>query len=218
MGACCNVVQWWIRVNSRLFWVKGVFWSHRLSVCPYICLPVCCLTWCFGAPFSLRLLSSLSDTSCLLHRGTSKNMEEKVVYSHRQLPVLLWVHHSEYSSVYQIGSARCVFSMCIALTFTYFIFVQDKEPRGIIPLENLSIRVVEDKKPVSAAPFSGLFFWLRTVTSERGFTFYSTYFLSIKKGFLQCCPFRELTTEIISSEHGAALTFEAYLEINHTSR
>lgn len=29
--------------------------------------------------------------------------------------------------------------------------VQDKEPRGIIPLENLSIREVEDKKPVSTA-------------------------------------------------------------------
>lgn len=33
---------------------------------------------------------------------------------------------------------------------------QDKEPRGIIPLENLSIREVEDpRKPVSL-----LFFWI----------------------------------------------------------
>ncbi|KTF85272.1 hypothetical protein cypCar_00035970 [Cyprinus carpio] len=30
----------------------------------------------------------------------------------------------------------------------YFEYTTDKEPRGIIPLENLSIREVEDKKPV----------------------------------------------------------------------
>lgn len=31
-----------------------------------------------------------------------------------------------------------------------FFYLQDKEPRGIIPLENLSIREVEDpRKPVS---------------------------------------------------------------------
>ncbi|MEQ2233934.1 Cytohesin-1, partial [Ilyodon furcidens] len=29
----------------------------------------------------------------------------------------------------------------------YFEYTTDKEPRGIIPLENLSIREVEDKKP-----------------------------------------------------------------------
>lgn len=34
-------------------------------------------------------------------------------------------------------------------------FIQDKEPRGIIPLENLSIKEVEDKKPVSTAPPAG---------------------------------------------------------------
>ncbi|XP_055553105.1 cytohesin-1 isoform X2 [Falco biarmicus] len=37
----------------------------------------------------------------------------------------------------------------------YFEYTTDKEPRGIIPLENLSIREVEDsKKPVSAAAVS----------------------------------------------------------------
>lgn len=143
-----------------MFWVKRVFWSHHLSVCPYICLPVCCLIRCFGARFFLCLLLSISDTNCFLHRGTSKNMEEKVVHPHRQLSVLLWVHHSEYSSVYHIDGAQWIFPTCVALTFTYIIIVQDKEPRGIIPLENLSIREVEDKKPVSTAP--GLFFWLHT--------------------------------------------------------
>lgn len=36
------------------------------------------------------------------------------------------------------------------------MFEQDKEPRGIIPLENLSIKEVEDKKPVSTAPSAGV--------------------------------------------------------------
>lgn len=35
------------------------------------------------------------------------------------------------------------------------MFVQDKEPRGIIPLENLSVKEVEDKKPVSTALSAG---------------------------------------------------------------
>lgn len=40
------------------------------------------------------------------------------------------------------------------LCFSYSVwFLQDKEPRGIIPLENLSIREVEDKKPVSPVSF-----------------------------------------------------------------
>lgn len=156
-----RVVQWWIRVNGRVFWVKGVLWSRHLSVCPYICLPVCCSTWCFGARFSLSLslflLLSLSDAGCLLHRGTSKNLEETVVHPHRQLSVLLWVHHSEYSSVSQSQWSRSclLFSSCSLCAFTYVTFVQDKEPRGIIPLENLSIKEVEDKKPVSAAPSTG---------------------------------------------------------------
>lgn len=40
----------------------------------------------------------------------------------------------------------------------YFEYTTDKEPRGIIPLENLSIRELEDsKKPVSvgARPLGG---------------------------------------------------------------
>ena len=45
------------------------------------------------------------------------------------------------------------------LLFSYVcvhnVSLQDKEPRGIIPLENLSIREVEDKKPVRTAPSGG---------------------------------------------------------------
>lgn len=48
-----------------------------------------------------------------------------------------------------------LFPMC--RTKSFFMFVQDKEPRGIIPLENLSIKEVEDKKPVSTAPSTGVF-------------------------------------------------------------
>lgn len=77
-------------------------------------------------------------------------MEEEVVHPHRQLSVLLRVHHSEYSCV----SVR-VPSFAVVAQCSHFIFVQDKEPRGIIPLENLSIKEVEDKKPVRTAPSSG---------------------------------------------------------------
>lgn len=44
----------------------------------------------------------------------------------------------------------------VCSTNLLFVFVQDKEPRGIIPLENLSIKEVEDKKPVSTAPSTGV--------------------------------------------------------------
>lgn len=47
--------------------------------------------------------------------------------------------------------------LCHFVNFCVCVFVQDKEPRGIIPLENLSIREVEDKKPVSIAPSTGSF-------------------------------------------------------------
>lgn len=79
----CRVNKWcgdgehmlwrWIRVNSGVLWIKGVLRSHHLSVCSYICLPVCCSTRCFGARFSFHifLLPSLSDACCLLRRGTS---------------------------------------------------------------------------------------------------------------------------------------------------
>lgn len=41
------------------------------------------------------------------------------------------------------------------LKYVYFLF-KDKEPRGIIPLENLSIREVDDsKKPVNSLSLSG---------------------------------------------------------------
>lgn len=56
VGAWCNVMQW---VNSRVLWVKGVLRSRHLSVCPYICLPVCCsnpVLWC--SPLSLSLALS----------------------------------------------------------------------------------------------------------------------------------------------------------------
>lgn len=46
---------------------------------------------------------------------------------------------------------------------------QDKEPRGIIPLENLSIREVEDsKKPVSAAGRVGAAGWVQLFTERDG--------------------------------------------------
>lgn len=71
VGAWCNVVQW---VNSRVLWVKGVLWSRHLSVCPYICLPVCCSTRCFGA--RLFLSHSLSPVEPLLHWTFAPQGEE----------------------------------------------------------------------------------------------------------------------------------------------
>lgn len=49
------MLQRWIGVNSRA-WVKEFFGAVIcLSARPYICLPVCCLTRCFGAHPSLCL-------------------------------------------------------------------------------------------------------------------------------------------------------------------
>lgn len=38
-------------------------------------------------------------TVVLFDRGTSENLEAEVVHSHRQLSLLLWIHHSEYDCV-----------------------------------------------------------------------------------------------------------------------
>lgn len=78
-------------------------------------------------------------------------MEEEVVYPDRQLLVLLPVHHREFKTsivkkplppgghmgkLHQIVSAH----------------LQDKDPIGIIPLEDLCVRALQDAgKPVPAA-------------------------------------------------------------------
>lgn len=73
--------------------------SRHLSVCPYICLSVCrCSLWFLGVRFSSPLWLSCSDASSVLRRRTGQNLEEEVVHPHRQLPLLLRVHHGEYRS------------------------------------------------------------------------------------------------------------------------
>ncbi|KAF3846302.1 hypothetical protein F7725_003380 [Dissostichus mawsoni] len=65
------------------------------------------------------------------------------------------LYYFEYTTVSTISFSVTVKTVlplfllfpCAALSLTEFLFVQDKEPRGIIPLENLSIKEVEDKKP-----------------------------------------------------------------------
>lgn len=66
------------------------------------------------------------------------------------LSTLQWV---QFASTRRSLWSCC--SLCSAQSHI-FVCVQDKEPRGIIPLENLSIKEVEDKKPVSTAPSTGL--------------------------------------------------------------
>lgn len=125
--------------------------SRRAIIClSAIHLSVCrCLIWSLGAPFSPLLWPSCSDACSLLRRRTGQNLEEEVVHPHRQLPLLLRVHHGECcSGCHGNRATPPALSRC-------FVFVQDKEPRGIIPLENLSVKEVEDKKPVSTAPSAG---------------------------------------------------------------
>lgn len=82
-------------------------------------------------------------------RGPGEDVETPLVHPHRQLPLLLRVHHGEgvpgaagggrtLWGDRQMGEVECITP-----------HPQDKEPRGIIPLENLSIREVDDpRKPV----------------------------------------------------------------------
>lgn len=63
------------------------------SVCLLIHLSACLLLdpvlRCSSLSLSLFLSLNFSDAGCLLHRGTSKNLEEEMVHPHRQLSVLL---------------------------------------------------------------------------------------------------------------------------------
>lgn len=142
--------------------------SHRAIIClsahASVCLSVChCLIWSFGARFSPLLWLSCSDTCSVLRRRTGQNLEEKVVHPHRQLSLLLRVHHSECClGCHGNQATPPALSLC-------FVFAQDKEPRGIIPLENLSVKEVEDKKPVSEAPSAG-----ESVNCQPGDTFSSS--------------------------------------------
>lgn len=106
-------------VNSGVFLVKGVLWSRHLSVCPYICLPACCSTRRFGARLSLSYL-------CLYRARLT------LAVCPAGGRVKTWKRR------WFILTDNCLY---------YFEYTTDKEPRGIIPLENLSIKEVEDKKP-----------------------------------------------------------------------
>lgn len=68
LNAVVKGIGWWTAVL-----LTGVPWSRHLSVCPYICLPVCCSTRCFLVLVSLAprllVLPSHPDSRCLLHRG-----------------------------------------------------------------------------------------------------------------------------------------------------
>lgn len=64
------------------------------------------------------------------------------------------LYYFEYTTVSLSVSALFLLSVIDCTLIN--IVVQDKEPRGIIPLENLSIKEVEDKKPVSTGSLSAL--------------------------------------------------------------
>lgn len=43
-------------------------------------------------------------------RGTSENLETTMVYPHRQLPLLLWIHHSKYPTLSPLHDAVLAFA------------------------------------------------------------------------------------------------------------
>lgn len=56
----------------------------------------------------------------LFDRGTSENLEAEVVHSHRQLSLLLWIHHSEYDCVTLMDTSTSKhFITCWSLGFYY---------------------------------------------------------------------------------------------------
>lgn len=69
--------------------------SARTSVRPSVCR---CSLWFLGVRFSSPLWLSCSNVGSVPRRRTGQNLEEEVVHPHRQLPLLLRVHHGEYRS------------------------------------------------------------------------------------------------------------------------
>lgn len=122
-----------------------------------VCLPCTCLSVRLPLPrsgssvfVSLRLSGRAALTLALCSTGG------RVKTWKRRWFILTdnCLYYFEYTTV---RSARVVAATQRLLqhSVVVFAFIQDKEPRGIIPLENLSIKEVEDKKPVSTAPPAG---------------------------------------------------------------
>lgn len=76
-------------------------------------------------------------------------MEEEVVHLDGQLLVLLPVHHREFNTSISEPPAPRWSGRLIA---SKLLPLQDKDPIGIIPLEDLCVRTLHDAgKPVAAA-------------------------------------------------------------------
>lgn len=134
---------------------------------PYMCLSVCLLL-CLMSPLltTVILYQTLIQTSLIYShlsgpqvdgsrrgRGDGSYWQTTVCII---LNTLLYVNLLYYSSMIESSDINISHPLCFtAVTcVSSSACFQDKEPRGIIPLENLSIREVDDsKKPVSFPSF-----------------------------------------------------------------